>query len=247
MLRSLESGEPVDILEVLFAEDRSAPGRPWVMLNMVESIDGATAVDGGASALNDEDDRALFLSLRAVPDVVLNGAETVRSENLGPVRLSSHMADARRAAGIEGEPRMAILTRSMSIDPGHRVFSDQERRPVMITGIDADPAKVTMLQDVADIIQIEKLDGHGVVTALGNASVILCEGGPTVNSLLIASGVVDEVNLTISPVLAMGESKRVASGLPIEVPTKMRLARTLIGEESLFLRFVRARADLRPS
>ncbi len=239
MLRYLESGDSVDVLEMLFAESRSKAERPWVMLNMVESVDGATAVKGGASALNDADDRALFLALRAVTDVVLNGAETVRSENLGPIRLDDEMMRFRRGAGLSGEPRMVILTRSLSLDPSQRVFSDQGRRPAIITGIDADPGRVAKLEEVADIIQIEELDGTGIVGALGDASVILCEGGPTVNSQLIAAGTVDEVNLTVSPLLALGQSKRVAFGEPLESPTKLRLDRTLVGDQSLFLRFVR--------
>ena len=117
MLSTLESaGDPIDLLSMLFSEKRERTGRPWVMFNMVESVDGATAVDGGASALNDEDDRALFLAMRAVADVVLMGAETVRSENLGPVRMSEEMSRYRANAEMEEEPRMVILTRSLGLD-----------------------------------------------------------------------------------------------------------------------------------
>ena len=240
MLRHLETGDPVDMLEMLFSESRETEGRPWVMLNMVESVDGATAVDGGASALNDADDRALFLALRAVADVVLIGAQTVRSEKLGPIRLDEEMVRHRREAGIEGDPKLVILTRSLGLDPGHRVFSDQARRPMILTGVDADPDRISKLTEVADINQTEQLDGSGIVSALRDASVVLCEGGPSVNSELIAADVVDEVNLTLSPLLALGESKRVASGDALESPTRMQIDRTLIGDQSLFLRFVRA-------
>ena len=240
MLRHLKTGEPVEVLDMLFSEERAPrEGRPWVMLNIVESIDGATAVDGGASALNDADDRELFLSLRAVADVVMNGAETVRAENLGPVRLNEERARHRVDAGISGSPTTVILSRSLSLDHNLRIFSDPDRRPTVITGMDADPERVASLRPVAEVVQIEHLDGAGIVSALGDASVILCEGGPTINSLLIRDGLVDEVNLTISPVLALGNSKRVASGAPLRVPTAMRLDRRLIGEQSLFLRFVR--------
>lgn len=239
MLRHLEAGDPVDILEMLFSETRAAEGRPWVMLNMVESVDGATAVDGGASALNDADDRALFLALRAVADFVITGAQTVRSENLGPIRIDEEMARHRREAGIEGEPKLVILTRSLGLDPGHRVFSDQDRRPTILTGVDADADRVAKLAYVADITQIERLDGSGIVAALEDASVVLCEGGPSVNSQFIAADAVDEVNLTVSPLLALGESKRVASGTPLGSPISMRVDRTLIGDRSVFLRFVR--------
>jgi 5-amino-6-(5-phosphoribosylamino)uracil reductase len=240
MLRCLETGEPVDMLQLLFSEKRPGSGRPWVMLNMVESVDGATAVGGGASDLNDPDDRALFLALRAVVDVVMMGAETVRSESLGPIRMSDEMMRHRREAGLEGEPKMVILTRSLNIDTRHRVFSDQTRRPTILTGVDADPDGVRVLGEVADVVQIDSLDGKGVVEALHPAEVILCEGGPTLNSHLVAAGVVDEINLTIAPMLAMGESKRIASGPALDPPTPLRLDRILAGDRSLFLRYVRA-------
>ncbi len=239
MLRHLETGEPIDVLELLFSEVRGRVDRPWVMLNMVESIDGATAVDGGASALNDRDDRQLFLGLRAVADAVMNGAETVRSENLGPLRMSDEMARRRADAGLAPLPEMVVLTRSLDLDPGHRIFSKPEQRPTVITGVDVEPSRLGPIQDVGNVIQVDPLDGSGIVSALADHDVILCEGGPTINALLIRAGVVDEVNLTVSPMLALGDSKRVASGPPLQPPLTMRLDRKLIGEHSLFLRFVR--------
>lgn len=228
------------MLEMLFSESRTPSGRPWVMLNMVESIDGATAFKGGASALNDPDDRAHFLALRAVADVVMMGAQTVRSENLGPVRLNADMLRHRQNAGIEGEPRLVILTRSLDLDEDHRVFSDQNHRPTILTDRQAAPERVEALDRFADVIQVENLDGPGIVEALSHESVILCEGGPRVNSQLVAANVVDEVNLTISPKLVLGNSSRLASGTELESPIPMRLDRTLRGDRSLFLRFVRS-------
>lgn len=239
MLRNLETSGTVEMLDTLFAEIRAGEGRPWVMLNMVESIDGATAVGGGATGLNDADDRALFLALRSVTDVVMMGAQTVRSEGLGPVRMTEEMMQHRAAAGLEGEPTLVILTRSLDIEPEHRVFSDPSRSPVILTSVDADPEKVATLAEVADVRQIESLDGNGIVDALDWANVILCEGGPTLNSHLVAAGVVDEIDLTISPMLAMGESKRIASGPVLEPPQEMTLSRAWMGDRSLFLRYVR--------
>ncbi len=239
MLRGLVAGEPIDTLEVLFSEVRERNDRPWVMLNMVESIDGATAVDGGASALNDRDDRELFLALRAVADVVMNGAETVRSENLGPLRMSDEMAERRARAGMAPLPEMVILTRSLGLEPDHRIFSKPEQRPTVITGVDVEQSRLESVGEVANVIQIDPLDGKGIVSALGDHDVILCEGGPTINALLIRDDVVDEVNLTVSPMLALGQSKRVASGPSLPTPRRMRLDRKLMGEQSMFLRFVR--------
>lgn len=236
MLRYLDTGDEVDLLNKLHAERREPGRRPWVMLNMVTSVDGATALEGGASALNDEDDRRLFLALRSVADVVLVGAATVRSERLGPVRLTDEMRSHRHG---QPDPRLAIATRSLDLDPGHRVFSDPERRPILVASKSSDPARLAEFEPVADIVITPSDDGEGLVAALSPAEVILCEGGPTLNSQLIAAGMVDEIDLTISPLFALGQSKRVASGPELHPAQEMRLDRVLKGERSLFLRFVR--------
>jgi riboflavin biosynthesis pyrimidine reductase len=239
MLRSVESSEPVDVLETLFSERREHQGKPWVMLNMIESVDGATALKGGATALNDEDDRALFLALRSVADVVLVGAQTVRSEALGPVRMSDEMTRYRREAGFSDPPRLAIITRSLDLDPTHRVFSDPSKRPIILTTEDADVSRLEAMRPVADVTQAPSLDGAGIVRSLGDARVILCEGGPTVNSHLIAGGVVDEINLTVAPMFTLGESKRVAFGPELDPTITLVLDRVFLGDRSLFLRYVR--------
>ena len=210
------------------------------MLNMVTSVDGATALGGGASALNDSDDRALFLALRAVSDVVMMGAQTVRSEKLGPIRMDDEMTRHRLRAGFTEDPLMVILTRSLDLDPGGRIFADPKRQPLVLTGVDVDQAKLRSIREVAEVRQIENLDGGAIVNSLGEFGVILCEGGPTVNSQLFEADVVDEINLTVSPMVAMGESKRLASGVSLDPPLDMMLDRTLKGDRSLFLRYVRA-------
>src|SRR6478752_6724615 len=77
------------------------PGGPgcWVMANMVAGLDGCAAVGGRVAVLSGAVDRALFLAMRSLADVVLVGASTVREEGYGPVRLTEAQQAARRAAG----------------------------------------------------------------------------------------------------------------------------------------------------
>lgn len=241
MFRRLKEGEDVDLLPLLFSERRRGSSRPWVMLNMVESVDGATALKGSATGLNDPDDRRLFLALRSVADVVLMGAQTVRSEGLGPMRMSEEMLQHRAAAGLEGEPRLAVLSRSLDIEPEERIFSDPDRRPLLVVPKDADQGRMRQLEDVADFALTETDNGQAVIEALSPAEVVLCEGGPSVNSLLIAAGLIDEINLTLSPVFGLGSSKRLASRVEeLDPPQELVLDRALTGDRSLFLRYVRA-------
>ena len=241
MLRTLLEGDPVDMLPMLFADERRGSGRTWVMLNMVVSVDGATALKGGASALNDPDDRDLFLALRSVADVVLVGAQTVRSEILGPIQMTEEMREHRHRAGLHGDPRIAVLTRSLDIEPDHRLFSDPGNRPILVAPTDSDQDRIKRLESVADIVLTDTDDGRAVISSFDGADVVLCEGGPSVNSLLIGSGMVDEFALTISPVFGLGESKRIASReSELEIPQELVLDRALVGDRSLFLRYLDA-------
>lgn len=241
MLKRLhEASGPIDLLDMVFAEAREPSDKPWFLYNMVSSVDGATAVRGGSTALNDEDDKSLFAALRAVPDVVLAGAGTVRAEDYGPIVLDEERKARRLEAGLDETPELAIPTRSLNLDLDMRVFSDPEHKPVIITGEDAPEDRVSELSGVADVRQIANLDPHSIVDALGATNVVLCEGGPSLNGQLISAGYIDEMRLTISPLIAVGESSRVAHGDAMDPPAEMGLDSVLVGDRALFLRYVKS-------
>jgi riboflavin biosynthesis pyrimidine reductase len=239
MLRQLDTGEPVtDLMGLVVGEDRPAGDQPWMMFNMVTSIDGATTVSGGSTGLSDDDDRSLFHALRAVPDYILVGAGTARAENYRPVSVSESALAARSALGKNRIPRLVIVTGRLSLEPDARMFGDPSN-PVLILGLSgADGAKVEALQAVAEVRLLDSLDGASIIEQL--EGVILCEGGPQLNGEVAGSGLVQEVNWTVSPMIVSGESKRMVAGPAVEVPVEMRLARALQGDRSIFLRYVRA-------
>jgi 5-amino-6-(5-phosphoribosylamino)uracil reductase len=240
MLRPASTGEEIaDLVDYLFAEERAHPDRPWVLLDMISSIDGATTVKGRSGGLGDQDDRDMFAALRTVADVILIGAGTLRAENYHPVELDGARRAARERRGLSPDPRLAIVSGRLDFDPSLRVFSDPSHRPIILTRHDVDSERVEAFSDVADVYPIEDLDARAMIDQLRIAKVILCEGGPTLNGFLVAADLVDEVNLTIAPLLVSGESRRVAHGpAPID-PVELRLERILRGDRSLFLRFAR--------
>lgn len=241
MHRRLHPGsDRIDLVDMVFEEERTPEGRPWFMFNMVASIDGATAVAGGSSALNDPDDKELFAALRTVPDMILVGAGTVRAENYRPVTLDEGRRSRRAEHGLEPTPRLAIVSGALSVTPDMRVFGDPEHMPLVLTGNDVPSERVDALAGKAEVVQLPTLDPASIVSGLGDPTVVLCEGGPTLNGQLMSAGYVDEVNLTISPLVAVGESHRIAHGEDLRVPMEMRLLRTLVGDRALFLRYVRA-------
>lgn len=213
---------------------------PWVMTNFISTIDGAAVVDGGTTAINDDDDMAMFAAMRAASDFVVVGAGTVRAEDYKPLQLDDVMSNARVEAGLEPNPHLVIVSGSLDLEPTQRVFSDPEHRVTVLTGPDAPTERVADLSDVADVVRLASTGAEDLIHYLRLARVVLCEGGPTLLGSLIAADLVDEMALTVSPLLVAGKSPRIAHGSSPEKPVEMRLESVLYGDRSLFLRYLRA-------
>ncbi|HEU5113264.1 MAG TPA: dihydrofolate reductase family protein [Acidimicrobiia bacterium] len=240
MLRRTESGEPVDdLVGLLMGDERKAEGRPWVVVNFISSADGGTAIAGKSSSLGDPDDKAVFQALRAVPDVILVGSGTVEAEDYRPVALDEERRERRLAAGLTEVPVLAIVSGRLSFDTEARVFSDPEHRPMVVTGPRADPVKLAMLGDSADVVILEDVTPAAILARLSAAKVILCEGGPTLVGQFVADRMIDELALTIAPLMIGGRSARIAHGETADPPVEMRLDRQLIGDRSLFMRYLK--------
>jgi 5-amino-6-(5-phosphoribosylamino)uracil reductase len=234
------AGEPVDdLVGFLLADERRVEGRPWVMVNFISSADGGTAIGGKSSGLGDEDDKALFQAMRAVADVILVGSGTVEAENYRPVTLDEERRERRLGAGLTEVPVLAIVSGRLGFDPEARVFSDPDHKPMVITGPDAEPAKLALIGDSADMVFLEDVTPSAILARLSAARLILCEGGPTLVGQFVTEHLVDELNLTIAPTMIAGRSARIAHGAPAEPPLDMRLDRALFGDRSLFLRYLR--------
>jgi riboflavin biosynthesis pyrimidine reductase len=239
MLNSLfpQAGVVDDLLGLVLGSNRIVSGRPWVLINMVASLDGATTVDGSSRGLGDADDLAMFKALRAVPDVILVGAGTARADDYGPIRLDEERVERRRAIGKEHLPRLAVLSSTLDFDPSAKLFSKPDSPPIILTGPDADPDRLRALEPVAEVVILGELRVEEVIGHFGSG-VVLCEGGPRLNSQLAAAGVVDELNLTMAPLIVGGDSKRIMQGASINTPLEMELDRIIAGERSLFFRYL---------
>lgn len=240
MIRVTPRGEAIEPLEQQMNYPRGRSDRPWVMANFVSTIDGAAVVEGGSSAINDQDDKEMFAAIRAVPDFIVVGAETVRSENYHPITLDSTRRQARLDARLDELPHLVVVTRSLDLDPEARVFGDPNSRVTILTGEDAPAEKFAALSEVADVVRMTETTPENIVHYMRMARVILCEGGPGLWGQFVAAGLVDELALTISPMLVSGDSKRITNGPKADTPIEMRLDTVLYGDRSLFLRYLRA-------
>ena len=228
------------------AEARPAPGeRPWVYTNMIASVDGGTAVDGLSGALGGPGDKAMFAALRAVADVILVGASTARQERYRVPIQPAEVVAARQARGQAPHPRLAIVTRSLDLEPDLPLFDD-EHRPYVVTVASSPADRRSDLADRAELI-IAGDDGVELALAMRQlaglgAGTVLSEGGPSLNGQLIEAGLIDEWNLSISPHLLGADSRRAAVGpVPDGPPQGMRLARVWSDDDFLFCRWVRDR------
>ena len=252
----VEGSDRVDPADVYGSDPRPPVGdRPWVLCNMIASIDGAATDPAGRSGgLGGPADLRVFSAIRAVADIVLAGAGTVRTERYGPARLSPAQEEARRARGQSPQPRIAVVTRSLALDLQLPLFREAtaEHRPIVITTTGSlDPGRSTgatatqALAMVAEVIVAgdDVVDWDTALRALRTttrAGVVLVEGGPRTNAQLMASDMVDELCLTVSPQIAATEAPRIVNGI-VAAPRRMTLDRVLIEDDYLFLRYLRAR------
>jgi riboflavin biosynthesis pyrimidine reductase len=112
----------------------------------------------------------------------------------------------------------------------------------LVTTESADPSALRAVVDDVIIAGDERVD---LVRAIGElrargARVVLCEGGPSLNGQLVAAGILDELCLSLSPLMASGESARIAHGATSSAPLAMRLDRVLEEDSYLFLRYLAA-------
>ena len=241
------------LLELVAGEARpTPPDRPWVLLNMVSSADGASAgVEGRSASLSGDGDRALFHALRSISDVILAGATTVRAENYGPARRPEDVEELRRRRGQAPVPRLAVVTASLRLDPSARLFAEDTGagQPIVLTGTAAaseHPDRIAALRTVADVHQLGStgVDWSAALRLLHrdySARTLLVEGGPTVNAQLLELDLVDELCLTISPLLVGGSAQRIVASVPAIAPTDLTLDRAFEDDGFLLLRYLRRR------
>ena len=225
---------------------------PWLRANMVATVDGAArAPDGLSNGISSDADQRVFGRLRGVADVVLAGAGTVRAEVYKPGRVRAELLERRRAAGQSDVPVIAVVSRSLDLDLGTDLFAKPTGRVVVITHEQSDPLRRARVADVADVLLAgdEDVDLAAAVAALRAEGLqrIHAEGGPHLLADLVAADLLDELLLSVTPVLAGGrydsstEVLRIlAGGVLPDAPRDLTLHHLLEEDGALFLSYRRA-------
>jgi riboflavin biosynthesis pyrimidine reductase len=215
---------------------------------MVASADGAAQAHGRAAGLSGPADTDLFAALRGQADVILAGATTARVEGYAGERPSAARRDWRRARGLSDAPPIAVVTGTCQLDPSSGLFTETVAKPIVITHRRAPEHRVAALAEVADIIRAGEyeVDLAGALDALAGRGLrrVSCEGGPRLLSQVAAADRLDELLLTISPLLVGGSALRVLDGPLLDPPTRLRLTLVLEDDSFLFLRYLRPGATV---
>ncbi len=217
------------------------PDGPWLRVNFVSSVDGGATTDGLSGALSGEADKRVFELLRRTTDAVLVGAGTVRSEGYGAMRVSDASVTWRLARGLSEHPVFVIVSGSLDLDPASEIFTKAPVLPIVVTTGKSSLASRARFEGLARVIVAgdEEVDVVGMLRALRELGLgnILNEGGPSLFGSLLEVGAVDELRLTVSPVLVAGDAKRISGG-PLQHPVDATLCEILVSGDVLMLRYL---------
>ena len=219
----------------------------FVRSNFVMSLDGSVqGPDGRAGSINTPSDHHLFALQRALADAVVVGAGTARSEGYRAIDLSPWQRDLRAAESLAPYPTLVIISASADLDPAIARPADGPGGPVMIitTGgkppEDLEPLRAAGIEVVEvpgpdlDLgLVIDQIAGSGLVR-------LLCEGGPGLHREMLAAGLLNELALTIAPVVVGGQGLRSTSGDAIDPALDFQLRFALYADDgTLFTTYAR--------
>ena len=215
-----------------------ADGRPRVVGIMIASVDGRAAVDGRSGPLGHPSDRDLLRSVREEVDAVLVGPGTLRAEGYANL-LDPDQRARRRAGGRPGLPDVATISRSLDVPTEVGLFAEAEAVVrVYTTRAGAVAARgatvhVHAMGDPSPRATLEHLRAEAGVRA------VACEGGPTLLRALVADGCLDDLLLTVAPLLVAGDEVRPLEGPSLLPPATLALEQVLRAGDHLVLHYRR--------
>jgi 5-amino-6-(5-phosphoribosylamino)uracil reductase len=216
--------------------------RPWVKVNFISTADGAVAVGGKSGGMADPNDKKIFGLARTLADVLLVGASTALIEGYRGVKPNE--VPRRVELGRTAVPPIAVVTRQCSVSPDSAVVTDTLVPTIIFTAESAPAERKSALTDVGAEVVVagdDDVDLAAVLAELDRRGLrrVSCEGGPRLFGSLIAADLVDELDLSIAPLLAAGDAGRISTGPLPDKPLRMRLASVLHGNSLLMLRYLR--------
>jgi riboflavin-specific deaminase-like protein len=244
LLPDPEELTPEEATTSLRLGELAPPDRPYLVLNMVSTLDGRIAIGGRSGPIGDEADRELFHGLRTQADAVMVGAGTIRTERYGRIVRKPERRERRVAEGLEADPLAIVVSARLALPPDLPLLQDEHSTVAVLTASEDElppsPARVEYLRGPSGV----ELELRPLLERLRkehDVRSILCEGGPSLNESLIQEGLVDELFLSLAPKLAGGPALTILGGPPLEEPLTLSLVSLLEHDGHLFARYRMAR------
>jgi riboflavin-specific deaminase-like protein len=229
-----------DLDDAGLADAYRVPAGLHLRVNFVAALDGAISVEGRSGGLGSAGDRRVFRVLRALADAVLVGAGTAAAEGYRPITADSAVGRLRAELGRPAVAPVVVVSRRASLSPDDQLVTGAVAPTVLVTCAGADPDRRAALTAAGVDVLVcgdDEVDLPTALTALADRGVeqVLCEGGPALFRTALTAGVVDELDLTLAPLLVGGGPGLLPGALP--VPARAELRQVLGEDDVLFTRY----------
>jgi riboflavin-specific deaminase-like protein len=228
---------PEELASGLRLHELAPPGRPYLGINMVSSLDGKATLDWRTKGLSTETDRRLFHHLRTQADAVMVGAGTAREERYGRITKNDELRQKRINEGLVPDALAVVVSGRLGLPPDLPLLNEPGQRVVIATGSDDElpglrgEVEYALVGDDLPRLLAYLQERHGVRS-------VLCEGGPTLNSFLFAADVVDELFLTLNPKILGGASAlTIVAGRELVEPLEPSLVSVAEADGELYTRW----------
>jgi 5-amino-6-(5-phosphoribosylamino)uracil reductase len=219
--------------------DLAPPDRPYLVLNMVATLDGRIAIDGRSGPIGNRADKEIFHGLRTQADAVMVGAGTARTERYGRMIKNDELRARRVRDGLAADPIACVVSARLNLPVDLPLLQDPDSHVVVLTASADEPPEAParcecVRGDPADLASL-----FARLRADYGVRSVLCEGGPSLNSQLLREGLVDELFLALAPKVAGGEALTVVTGPNLRPVIEWELVSIHESEANLFMRYRR--------
>jgi riboflavin biosynthesis pyrimidine reductase len=206
---------------------------------MISTADGRATLDGRTEGISSDTDRVLFHSLRSQVDAVMVGTGTIAIEGYGPLARRRAVRERRRVLGLPETPLCVTASRSMELPVQAPLFQDPESHVIVLTNSDREPppckCRLTVERIPGD--ELDLTAGATILRTRHGVRAMLMEGGPTLLAAMLDAGLMDDLFLSISPLLVGGDEPSLLEGSALERPLRLRLVSLLEEDGYLYLRY----------
>jgi riboflavin biosynthesis pyrimidine reductase len=223
-------------LQRLYAAHFPAAG--MVRANMVTSLDGRVTTQGRSAGLSSKGDKDVFAVLRSLADVIVVGAGTFRAEVYGPATIRPELRTHRRDHGQELDPPIAIVTRALAFDDLSML---EHERMLVVTCRAAGQHRLSEVGERCEVIVAgeDEVDLADALAQLADRGLrqVLCEGGPSLLGALAQHQLIDELCLTLAPLIAGGDGPGLMTAAPPTFDARYELIHVLEDDGFLLGRY----------